>query len=315
MSQLTMGTIAKRGTPSFARGFWRLADPKISLASLASMALGALAAGACGPIHAGWLAATVAAVLAVEIAKNASGEIVDFDSGTDLAVEPEDRTPFSGGKRVLVDGLLTRGQTAAIAATGYAVAVALGLIISWLRAPAVFWLGIVGVGCAYFYHGEPFRLAYRGAGELAVGLCYGPLICAGTYLVQRLEFAPSLLWLSVPLGLLIASFLWINEFPDYSADRVSGKKTLVVALGRERASRVFCVLVAAAFAIVALAPLMADVPRTAWLGLLGAPFGSAACRTVLLHPRETAALVPAQRNTLIAFVLYAIAAGLGLVAG
>jgi 1,4-dihydroxy-2-naphthoate octaprenyltransferase len=191
----------------------------------------------------------------------------------------------------------------------------MGLVIGWLRAPAVVWLGIVGVGCAYFYHGEPFKLAYRGAGELAVGLCYGPLICSGSYLVQRLEFAPFLLWLSVPLGVLVAAFLWINEFPDYSADLVSGKRTLVVALGRVRASRVFCALIAVAFALIALAPLSADIPLAVWFGLLGLPFGLAACRATLRNPHTTAALVPAQRNTLRAFVIYALGAGLGLVVG
>jgi len=307
--------VMKHGTPAFARGLWRLADPKISLASLASVTLGTLAAAAHGPLHAGWLVATVAAVLAVELAKNASGEIVDFDSGTDLAIEPKDRTPFSGGKRVLVDGLLTRGQTAAIAVTAYVAAIAMGLVIAWLRAPAVVWLGIAGMGCAYFYHAEPLKLAYRGAGELAVGLCYGPLICAGAYLVQRLAFAPFLLWLSVPLGVLIAAFLWINEFPDYSADLASGKRTLVVALGRVRASRVFCALVAVAFVMIALAPLSPDIPLAVWLGLLGLPYGLAACRATLRNPETTAALVPAQRNTLRAFVIYAVGAGLGLVAG
>jgi 1,4-dihydroxy-2-naphthoate octaprenyltransferase len=312
MSGSTMIMATKHGPPAFARGLWRLADPKISLASLASLALGTMAAAALGPIHRGWLMATVAAVLAVELAKNASGEVVDFDSGTDLAVEAKDRTPFSGGKRVLVDGLLTRGQTIAIAATAYAAAIAMGFVIASLRAPGVVLLGIVGVGCAYFYHGEPFKLAYRGLGELAVGLCYGPLICAGAFVVQRSEFAPFLLWLSVPLGVLIAAFLWINEFPDYAADLASGKRTLVVALGRERASRIFCALIAVAFALVVLAPLSARIPRTVWLGLLGLPFGLAACRTTLRNPHTTAALVPAQRNTLRAFVIYAVGAGLGL---
>ena len=46
----------------------------------------------------------------LEVAKNAWGDVYDYDSGTDLAVQPADRTPFSGGKRVLVDRLLTRAQ-------------------------------------------------------------------------------------------------------------------------------------------------------------------------------------------------------------
>ena len=97
---------------AFWSGLWRLADPKISLASFASLFLGTCAAARDGGISWGWLAITVLGIFAIEVAKNASGEI--FDLGTDGAVEPEDRSPFSGGKRVLVDHLLTRNQTIGI---------------------------------------------------------------------------------------------------------------------------------------------------------------------------------------------------------
>ena len=120
-------------TRSFGAGFWRLADPKISLASFASLFLGAAAAAAGGPLHWGWLAVTVAGIFALEVAKNASGEVFDYDSGTDLAIRPEDRSPFSGGKRVLVDGLLSRGETWAIAVAGYALSVAAGLGLSLIH--------------------------------------------------------------------------------------------------------------------------------------------------------------------------------------
>ena len=193
-------------------------------------------------------------VFGVEVGKNASGEWVDFDSGTDLAVADRDRTPFSGGKRVLVDRLLTRGQTKAVAAAAYAVSVAAGLAIVAFREPRVLWLGVVGVACAFFYHAPPVKLSYRGLGELAVALCYGPLIAAGTYLVQRGSVSREVVWLSLPLGALIASFLWINEFPDHDADRGAGKRTLVVRLGRRAASRVFALIVALAYVAVAALP-------------------------------------------------------------
>src|SRR6476646_9777956 len=104
---------------SLTAGIWRLADPKISLASIASLFLGACAAARDGPLSWVWLAVTVAGIFAIEVAKNASGEVFDFDSGTDASVADEDRSPFSGGKRVMVDGLLTRGETVAIAAVCY----------------------------------------------------------------------------------------------------------------------------------------------------------------------------------------------------
>ena len=58
-----------------------------------------------------WLLLLGLAMFCMEVAKNAWGDVYEYDSGTDQAVKPEDRTDFSGGKRVLVDGILTRGQT------------------------------------------------------------------------------------------------------------------------------------------------------------------------------------------------------------
>ena len=297
-------------TTNVWEGFWRLADPKISLASMASIFLGACTAASSWDLHFGWLALTVLGIFAVEVAKNASGEIFDFDSGTDQAVEPEDRSPFSGGKRVLVDGLLTRAQTRAIAATAYTLGIVIGLIIVFSREASVLWLGIIGIGIAYQYNAPPLRLAYRGLGELAVALCYGPLICAGTYLVQRGTVSPQVLALSIPLGLLISGFLWINEFPDYRADKKSNKRNQVVRLGRHRASRGFVIVQASAFGVLFLLPLT-GLPISTWIGAIAIVPAASAAYHLWLDPEKTQQIIPAQGQTLLAFLLYAFGAGIG----
>lgn len=294
-----------------AAGIWRLADPKISLASAASMTLGAAAAAAAGPIAWGWLALTVLGIFFVEVAKNASGEVVDFDSGTDQAIQPGERSPFSGGKRVLVDGLLTRSQTIAVATACYLAALVVGLVIVFYREPHVLEYALVGVALAYFYHAGPLRLSYRGLGEAAVALAYGPLICVGTYLVQRGTIAPAPLLLSIPLGLLIAAFLWANEFPDARADQQAGKRTLVVRLGRPEASRALVFILVTAFTLLAALPLI-GVPIGAWLGLLAIGPAVQAARNLLAGPEDMQRIVPAQAQLLLAFVLYAVAVAVGL---
>ncbi len=292
-------------------GIWRLADPKITLASAASMLVGTAAASHDGPLAPGWLVLTVLGIFCVEVAKNASGEVVDFDSGTDLAVRREDRSPFSGGKRVIVDGLLTRRETMAVAAGFCGLATAIGLVITFFRDREVLWFALAGVALALFYHLGPFRLSHRGLGELAVVVAYGPLICMGTYLVQRGTVSPLPLWTSLPLGLLIGAFLWINEFPDYRADVESNKRTLVVRLGRGTASRVFTAIVLLAFVILALLPL-GGLPRTVWLGFVAVLPAWRAAKILLAHPEETTRIIPAQAQTLFAFILYAAATAAGL---
>ena len=307
-------TPAVTGAHDMWRGFWRLADPKISLASMASIFLGTCVAASYGQLHLGWLIVTVVGIFAIEVAKNASGEIVDFDSGADQGVAPEDASPFSGGKRVLVDGLLTRGETLGISALSYLIGIAAGLAIAAAREPRVLWLGVIGMACAFFYHAPPLRLSYRGLGEFVVGLCYGPLIATGAYLVQRGHASAEVLLLSLPLGLLIAAFLWINEFPDYSADRAAGKRTLVVQLGRRRASRLFAIIVACAFVGLAALPLAGARPAVL-LGLLGAFPGSLAAIRLCKSPESTPEIIPAQGQTLLAFVLMALGAGIGVLVG
>jgi 1,4-dihydroxy-2-naphthoate octaprenyltransferase len=116
--------------------------------------------------------------------------------------------------------------------------------------------------------------------------------------------------LSLPLGVLIAAFLWINEFPDYLADRDSGKRTLVVRLGRRAASLVFFGLIGFAFLLLALGPLL-GLPAGVWLGAVSFLPGLAAARTLWRNSERTARIVPAQGQTLLAFVLLAIGSGIG----
>jgi 1,4-dihydroxy-2-naphthoate octaprenyltransferase len=172
-------------------------------------------------------------------------------------------------------------------------------------------LGVTGVALAYFYHAPPLKLSYRGLGEVTVALTYGPLICAGTYLVQR-HGVPARVWAaSVPLGLLVGAFLWINEFPDRRADATAGKRTLVVRLGAERASTAFAGIVAAALLALAALPL-AGLPPAVLLGAVGFVPLLAAARRLRSSPDVTARIVAAQGWTLLGFVLVALAMSIGL---
>jgi len=295
----------------FQTGFWRLADPKISLTSVASVTIGAGAAFHHPAFSWLWLALLLLALFAIEVAKNAWGDVFDFDSGTDQAVASEDRTAFSGGKRVLVDGLLTRRQTWAMAAGFTAAGLIIGAAIVFFREPMAFWIGAMGFVLGWSYHGPPLRFAYRGLGELDVVICYGPMIALSTYLVLSHSLSWEVFWLSIPLGLIIAAFLWVNEFPDYLADHAHDKRNLVVRLGRRKASRFLPLIYLAAFTMLALLPYF-GLPRTIWLGGLAAVPATYACRHVWLEPETFYRHHPVQPAALIAFLVYSAGAGLGM---
>ena len=296
---------------NFADGFWRLADPKISMASFAGLFLAGCFAARDVGLHMGWFALTVLGVFCVEVAKNASGEIIDYDSGTDLAIRDSERSPFSGGKRVLVEGLLTRDQTWSIAAVGFMLAIVIGLTIVVFREARVLSFGLLGMALAWYYHGGSLRLSYRGLGELAVALAYGPVVVLGAYLVQAGQLNSSLIHLSGILGLLVAAFLWINEFPDARADRSAGKLNLVVRLGTERAALAYVVLLTSAYLWLILLLVTEPASRSAWPGLLGIVPAAYSAWRLQESPSDVAALVPAQAAALRSFVLMAAGTGLG----
>jgi len=113
------------------------------------------------------------------------------------------------------------------------------------------------------------------------------------------------------LGLLIAAFLWINEFPDYRADLASGRLNLVVRLGRPKAARVFVAIMMVAAVGLTLLPL-AGISVAVWLGALCFIPAAVASRILLQHAEVTARVVPAQAMTLLSFVLYSLGSGIGL---
>lgn len=292
-------------------GFWRLADPKISLTSVASVTIGASVAFHHPAFSWLWLVVILLGLFAIEVAKNAWGDVFDFDSGTDQAVAEEDRTDFSGGKRVMVDELLSRHQTWGMAAGFTLAGLIAGAAIVFLREPMAFWIGVLGFVLGWSYHGPPLRFAYRGLGELDVVICYGPLIALSTYLVLTHSLSWEVFWLSIPLGLIIAAFLWVNEFPDYLADRSHGKRNLVVRLGRHRASRVLPLIYLAAFAILAVLPLF-GLPRSIWLGGLAAIPAAFVCHHVWYAPETFYRNHPVQPAALIAFLVYPAGVGCGI---
>jgi 1,4-dihydroxy-2-naphthoate octaprenyltransferase len=299
----------------FRSGLWRLADPKISITSAASMAIGAAMAAGSPQFSWAWLSILGLAMFCMEVAKNAWGDVFDYDSGTDLAVQPQDRTEFSGGKRVLVDGLLSRRQTWGIAAGFTALGLLLGASIVFWREPSVFLLGSAALFLGWSYHGPPLQFAYRGLGELDVVIIYGPVIALATHAVMAGSYAVAVIWAALPLGLLIAAFLWLNEFPDHDADRGAGKNNLVVRLGKQRASRVLPLIYTSAFAVLGTAIWRGTLPTGTALALFAAIPAALACAWCWRDPEAFYRRHPAQPAALIAFVLLSAGTSLGILLG
>jgi 1,4-dihydroxy-2-naphthoate polyprenyltransferase len=129
------------------------------------------------------------------------------------------------------------------------------------------------------YTGGPRPYGYEGLGELFVFGFFGVVAVTGSYYVQTEELSWLALGVSVPVGLLAAAILVVNNIRDVDTDRRAGKRTLAVRLGRDRARRLFALSVTVPFAIV-VAIAAIDARPELLLALLPAPLVLPLVRTV-----------------------------------
>lgn len=285
------------------RGFWQIADPKIWIASTVPMAVGgALAYGITGKFSVYWFIVSLVGIYLIEIGKNAVNEVVDYKSGVDRYVSPEKRTPFSGGKKSIIDGKLTVFEAGVVALLTMGAACLIGFYIILFKEFSVFWIGITGVLISVFYSIPPFKLAYRGLGEVTVGITFGPLILCGIYLVMTGSIDLRAIVVSIPIGLLIANVLWINQYPDYEADLQGGKMNWVVRLGKKKALKIYKLLFILAYAFF---PLISIILRN-WSWLLGfstVPLALQAVKTAQIYYNDIPRLIKANARTVQVYLL------------
>jgi len=135
-------------------------------------------------------------------------------------------------------------------------------------------------------------------GEVFVGLNFGILMTLGSYYVQTVTFGWEPVVAGVPVALLIAAVLYINQFQDFKADKEAGKTHLVVRLGRRRASVGYTAVMWATYLSLVAGVVGGVVSPFALLGLLTIPIAIKAVRTARVHYEEYLKLAPANVGTI-----------------
>jgi 1,4-dihydroxy-2-naphthoate octaprenyltransferase len=294
-------------------GVWKETIRWASLtASAASVAVGVAAAFAVtGTVSWPWAILTMIAAVSLQACTNIKNDLDDQISGAD----DKNRTPilgFTGGSRVMQRGLATRGELLVAMLVFGVLSTAIGIYFALAGRPAVLLFGLAGLIIGFVYTGPPFRLANHGLGELAVGVAFGIGIVCGAAYVQA-GYIPALaLWASVPVSILVALILFINGFQDAASDDEVAKRTAVVRLGAERASRVYPVIAGGAtLALVAFVAL-GFLPASALLGLAGVPLFIKAAGVARKSYSEPMELVPANAYTAVGHLASAIGLAIGL---
>ncbi|MBM3715633.1 MULTISPECIES: 1,4-dihydroxy-2-naphthoate polyprenyltransferase [Microbacterium] len=237
--------------------------------------------------------ACLAVAVSLQIGVNYANDYSDGVRGTDdVRVGPARLT--GAGK--------ARPRTVLIVAFSFfalAALVGLALVIRTQQ----WWLLLVGAACivaAYFYTGGKRPYGYNALGEVFVFVFFGLVATLGTTWLQ-VRALPQEAWLgAVAAGLLACAVLLVNNLRDIDQDRLAGKRTLSVLIGRTATRVLFTVFVLVPFAISAFLALIFPV---AWLTLIALLGGLSAILIVWTYrvPRE---LITALQVTSLTSVAY-----------
>ena len=285
-------------------------------ATLVPIFIGAAVANLAGfSVDWGWLGLTLLGGSLLHIGTNTSNDYFDHISGTDEANFNYSNVGLNGGSRSIQMGLISPRGMLSVAITAFALSAVVGIPLINKAGMPVLWLGLIGFISGLFYTAPPFRFSSRkGFGELIIGLNFGPLMVTGSALVQTGKLLPEAFLAGMPIGFLVAAIVYMNEFPDHDSDKATGKNTLIVVFGPEKARAGYVSLVIAAFLSIVVLALNGTFPTLTLISLLGAYFGIRAIQTLYKYYNDRL-LQPANWGTIImhnvAGILFCIGIWLG----
>jgi len=229
------------------QAWWLAIRPKTLPAATAPVLVGTAHAYREGRFAASPALAALIGALLIQIVSNLANDYFDFKKGADT----EERL---GPPRVTQQGLISEKGvlTGLVLCIGLALCVGAYLVLvgGW---PIVA-VGLVSLLCAVAYTGGPFPLGYNGLGEIFVFLFFGPVAVAGTVYVQSLAWSPAAALAGIPIGLLCANILVVNNVRDFETDAKAGKRTVAARFGRDFGVRLYAAdLILAALSLAAYA--------------------------------------------------------------
>jgi 1,4-dihydroxy-2-naphthoate octaprenyltransferase len=260
-----------------------------------------------GRLHPLAFVAALLGAMLIQIGTNLSNDYSDARRGADA----EDRL---GPVRVTAGGLVPPRQVLVATYTTFGLAVLCGVYLIAVAGWLLLAVGAASILAGVLYTGGPRPYGYEGLGELFVFLFFGVVAVTGSYYVQRRSLPWEAFVLAVPVGLLIAGILVVNNIRDIDSDRRAGKHTLAVRLGRERTRSMFVAMLVVAFAS-GLVCWFAG-PLSPWLLLtaLALPLAVRVARAVWTHS-DGPSLNAALAQTGILALLYCLALSAGVLAG
>jgi 1,4-dihydroxy-2-naphthoate octaprenyltransferase len=243
-------------------------------AAVAPVLVGTALAGTEDRFRVGAFIAALLGAIFIQVGTNLSNDYSDARRGADT----EDRL---GPVRVTAGGLVPPRQVLMATYISFGLAVLCGAYLVYVAGPLLLAIGAASILAGVLYTGGPRPYGYEGLGEVFVFLFFGIVAVTGSYFVQQETLEWEAFALAVPVGLLAAAILVVNNVRDIDTDRRAGKRTLAVRLGRPRARTLYSVMLLVAD--VALIPVAFALSAWVLLPILTVPLAARLARTVRAH--------------------------------
>jgi 1,4-dihydroxy-2-naphthoate octaprenyltransferase len=254
-----------------------------------------------------WDAAIAALIgaLAIQVGVNYANDVSDAGRGADNP----DRI---GPTRAVATGLITARDMWIGVWTAFGIAALAGVYLIAIAGWVVAVIGVASIVAALGYTGGPLPYGYRALGEVFVFVFFGLVATVGSRYVHD-RSAPLDAWLmAIPIGLLITAILVANNVRDIDTDRVVGKRTLAVVLGRGRTRTLFVATIVLAFVLTGLYPAFDLVPVGVLAALLALPLAPGPIRAVMTE-ESGPALIAGLKGTALLQLAYGVLAAAGIV--
>jgi 1,4-dihydroxy-2-naphthoate polyprenyltransferase len=283
---------APMSSPSGLRIWLMAARVRTLPAAVAPVLVGTALAGYAGVFHLLRFVAALVGAIFIQVGTNLSNDYSDARRGADT----EDRL---GPVRVTAGGLVPPRRVLVATYISFGIAVLAGAYLIAVAGWELLLVGAASILAGVLYTGGPRPYGYEGLGEVFVFLFFGIVAVAGSFFVQVEYLNWEAFALAVPVGLIAAAILVVNNVRDIDTDRRAGKRTLAVRLGRERTRTMYAVIVYLAYLLTpatwAFGPLRAWV-MLPWLSL---PLAAAVVRTVRNRTDGTSLNAALARNGLL----------------
>ena len=207
---------------------------------------------------------TMCGVLALHASVDLLNDYWDFKRGIDTVSH---KTKMSGGSGVLPEGLLKPTQ---VYAAGIAFLITGTIIGAYFVVTDGIIIGIIlafAVISIYFYS---TKIVDSGLAEVFVTI-KGCMIVMGTYFVQTSNITESSVLGGIVIGVLSSLVLFITSFPDHDVDKAKGRKTLVIILGKQKASTILWIFPTIIYGISIVATILEIFPVFCLIVLLTIP--------------------------------------------